>query len=260
MNRLAAKLLKARGETVYKAIGVVALLSGWQLLSMVVHKAIVASPIATVEALTQLVAEGEIWKELWITLRRLLIGLSLASILGLSLGVAAGLRPKFRSFLEPTRWVGMTLPAVVIAVLGMMWFGMGDNQVIFLITIIITPIIYVNTVEGILAVDERIIEMGQVYQFPKTLLLTEIYLPGIGSSVMAGLTLATGIGVRAVILAELMGAFHGIGHSFFRAWNFLNTPELFAWVLTCLALMGILEFGILGPVRKRLMRWKEEVE
>lgn len=244
----------------YGVAGIVALLAGWQLLSTVVHEAIVASPLATLAALQRIAWEGALWQELFTTLKRLLAGLSLASVLGLSLGLAAGLKPRIRSFLEPVRWVGMTLPAVIIGVMAMLWFGMGNTQVIFMVFVIVMPIIYVNTLEGILAIDDRIIEMGQVYQFPRKLLLTEVYLPGIGSSVIAGLTLAMGIGIRAVILSELLGAFDGMGHSFSRAWTYLNTPELFAWILVCLALMGVLEFGILDPIRRHLVRWKEEVD
>lgn len=254
------RLPQFKSEILYGVAGIIALLAGWQLLSMLVHEAIVASPLATLSALKGLAWEGALWSELFTTLKRLLIGLSLASVLGLSLGVVAGLMPKVRSFLEPVRWVGMTLPAVIIAVMAMLWFGMGNKQVIFMVSVIIMPIIYVNTLEGILAIDDRIIEMAQVYQFPRKLLLMEVYLPGIGSSVMAGLTLAMGIGIRAVILGELLGAFDGMGHGFSRAWTYLNTPELFAWILVCLGLMGALEFGILNPIRRHFMRWKEEVD
>ena len=260
MKNSRARLSRSRSEMLYGVAGIVALLAGWQLLSMVVHEAIVASPLATLVALQRIAWEGALWQELFTTLKRLLAGLSLAGVLGLSLGLAAGLKPKIRSFLEPVRWVGMTLPAVIIGVMAMLWFGMGNTQVIFMVFVIVMPIIYVNTLEGILAIDDRIIEMGQVYQFPRKLLLTEVYLPGIGSSVIAGLTLAMGIGIRAVILSELLGAFDGMGHSFSRAWTYLNTPDLFAWILVCLALMGVLEFGILDPIRRHLTRWKEEVD
>ena len=73
---------------------------------------------------------------------------------------------------------------------------------------------------------------------------------------MAGLTLAAGIGVRALILAEFLGARDGIGHSLFLSWTFLDTPQLFAWILMCFLLLGMIEFGILRPARSYLMRWK----
>jgi NitT/TauT family transport system permease protein len=249
---------RLRPKIVYTITGIVTVVVGWQILSMVMHEVIVASPQATLTALARLVREGTVVRMVGITIQRLLLGLFFASTIGLSLGIIAGLKPRLRTFLEPVRWVGMTLPAVIIVVLAMLWFGFGSTQVIFVVAAIITPIIYVNTVEGILAVDERIVEMARVYRFSKRLFLTQVYLPAIGSAVLAGLTLATGIGIRAVILAELLGALDGIGHSFARARSFLNTPEIFAWILVCLILMGVLEFGLLIPLRRRLTRWKQE--
>lgn len=246
---------KKRGNCIIA--GIIATLLFWQFLSMVLHKAIVASPMETLTALIPLVRDGILFTELLITLRRLMISLLLGSLIGLSTGVTAGLSPKIRAFFEPIRWIGMTIPAIVIAVLAMLWFGMGDKQTIFLVTMIITPIMYVNTVEGITAIDKKLLEMGRVYHFPWILVLKSIYLPGIAPYILAGATLAAGIGVRAVVLAELMGAFEGVGHSFSRAWMYLNTPELFAWILSCLLLMAFLEFGILLPIRKRLLRWKK---
>jgi NitT/TauT family transport system permease protein len=228
----------------------------WQALSLILSPVVIASPVDTVVAFGRLAADGQLWLDLGITLQRLVIGLLAGSLIGITLGVTAGLNRRWRSFLEPVRWVEMTIPAVVVAVLAMLWFGMGSVQAIFMTAFITMPFTYVNTLEGMRAVDERVIEMSRVYRIPRRLLLSEVYLPGIGSSIMAGLTLAAGVGVRAVILAEFMGARDGIGHSLLVSWNMLETPELFAWILMSLALLAIIEFGALMPIRRYLMRWK----
>jgi len=245
-----------KGKLLHGLIGSVVLLLGWQLVSMAVSSAIVASPGATMAELGRLVAEGELWKQLLVTLRRLLVSLVLGAALGLSLGLLAGILPRVRAVLEPVRWVWMTLPAVVIAVLAMLWFGLGDRAVIFLVTAIVTPVIYVNTVEGVRVLDARLVEMGRVYGVPRGLMLTHVYLPGIGSPVIAALTLAAGTGVRGVVLGEVLGAQDGVGHSFARAMSYLDTPQVFAWVLVALALMALLEFAVLRPVRAWVLRWK----
>jgi len=240
--------------------GVAALLLLWQVLAASMSSAVVASPYETLLALSQLVSSGQLWAELVITLRRLIIALALGSGLGFGLGMAAGVRAEVRAFLEPLRWVAMALPTIFIAVLGMLWFGMGDTQVIFLLTVLTAPMIYVNMLAGIDGLDRQLLEMAQVFRFSRRQRFREIYLPGIGSSILAGLTLAAGMGVRAVIMAELLGAFEGVGHSFNRAWTYLKTPEMFAWITACLALMAILEFGVLTPVRRHLMRWRGEAK
>ncbi len=251
----------ARGTRVWFALGgVAALLVAWELLSLWVNPVFIASPVDTAEALGRLAAEGTLWVQLLITLKRLVIGLAIGAGLGWIVGMLAGLEPRLRSFLEPVRWVGMTVPAVIIAVLALLWFGLGDFTVMFVVAIIVAPSMYVNTVAGVLALDPRLVELGHVYGFPRRLRLTEIYLPGAASPALAGLTLATGVGVRAVILAEVLGAMSGVGHSFDRAKSYLETPELFAWIVLLLALMAILEFGLLRPLRKRVLRWRKVVQ
>jgi NitT/TauT family transport system permease protein len=248
-----------RTRLLYAGLGVVALLVAWELLSLWVNPVFVASPADTAKALGRLAKDGTLWIQLLITLKRLVIGLAIGAGLGWIVGMLAGLEPRLRSFLEPLRWVGMTVPAVIIAVLAMLWFGLGDFTVILVVALIVAPNMYVNTVAGVLAIDPRLAEMGRVYRFPRRLLLTEIYLPGTASPALAGLTLATGVGVRAVILAEVLGAMSGIGHSFDRAKSYLETPELFAWIVLLLAVMAILEFGVLRPLRRRVMRWRKVV-
>jgi NitT/TauT family transport system permease protein len=255
-KRCLPKLSLRGNKGLYGVIGVIIFLAGWQVLSMVFREVVVASPLAALRALLGLASGGTMWEYLLITLGRLFIGLLIGSTLGLGLGLVAGLHPRIRLMLEPLRWIAMTIPAVVIAVIAMLWFGLGGIPVVFVAVIIITPITYVNATEGLLGIDDKIVEMGHVFKVPRKLFLADIYLPGIAASVIAGLTLTAGMGVRVVVLAELMGAHNGIGHGFSRAWTCLNTPELFAWISLCLVLMSILEFGILRPIKNRLMRWK----
>jgi len=246
-------------RALYATLGVIAILVVWQLLSLWVNPVFIASPVGTAKALGRLAAEGSLWIELLITLKRLVIGLAIGAGLGWLSGMFAGLEPRLRSFLEPLRWLGMTIPAIIIAMLAMLWFGLGDLTVIIVVALIVAPSMYVNTVAGVLAIDPRLVEMGRVYHFPRRLLLTEIYLPGTASPALAGLTLAAGVGVRAVVLAEVLAAMSGIGHAFSRAMSWLETEELFAWIVLLLALMALLEFGVLRPLKRRVLRWRKVV-
>jgi NitT/TauT family transport system permease protein len=241
----------------FALLGAAAILIGWQLLSLFVNPAIMASPWDTAKALGALLGEGSFWIAILITLKRLVIGLAIGAVLGLVFGVVAGLKLRPRSFFEPPRWVGMTIPAVIVALLAMLWFGLGDVTVIFIVAFIVVPGVYVNTMEGVRTVDRRLVEMGEVYRLPRRLLLTEVYLPGIASPVAAGLTVAAGIAVRAVVLGEVLAAMDGIGYAFSRAMSYLETPTLFAWIVVLLALMAVLEFGVLRPFKRRTTRWRK---
>jgi NitT/TauT family transport system permease protein len=247
---------KFKEKCFYGLLGVAILLAGWQILSMLLSEVIIASPLATFSSLFSLMLEKSTWSNILITLERLLAGLLIGSLVGIVLGITAGLNSKVRLMMEPLRWVAMTVPAVVIAIVAMLWFGMGTMPVIFVTAIISMPFTYVNILEGITAIDRTIIEMGRAFRLPRRMFFTEVYLPGIGSSLMAALTLTAGMGVRVAVLSELMGAHDGIGHAFSVAWTHLDTPEIFAWVLMSLILLGILEFGILLPIKNSITKWR----
>ncbi|MBN1631646.1 MAG: ABC transporter permease subunit [Thermoleophilia bacterium] len=252
--------MTSRVRLLYTVAGVVALLVVWELVSLVVDPIEVPSPVATAVALADLAWGSTLWVELLTTLKRLVVGLAVGAAAGWMLGVLAGVQPRLRAFLEPLRWVLMTIPAVIIAGLAMLWFGLGDFTVMFITAVIVLPTMYVNTLSGVLAIDPRLTEMGRVYRFPRRLMLSEIYLPGIASPVLAGLTLASGIGVRAVVLGEVLGAMSGIGHAFSRANSLLETEELFAWIVVLLALLAAIEFAVLRPLKKRVMRWRKAAQ
>ena len=75
-----------RGRLLYSLAGVAAILVGWQLLSLFVNPALMASPAATVRALAGLAWGSTLWVQLLITLKRLVIGLAVGAVLGLVTG------------------------------------------------------------------------------------------------------------------------------------------------------------------------------
>ncbi|NLE09449.1 MAG: ABC transporter permease subunit [Dehalococcoidales bacterium] len=246
-------------RTRFVLLGIVALVIVWQMGSVWLPSIIVASPVDTVVALWNMVIAGALWKHLGISLVRILLGVLAGCVTGSALGILAGVKKRWEAFLEPIRWVVMTIPSIVILVLVLLLFGMGSVQTIIMTGIITLPFSYVSTLEGMQAIDRRILEMAHVYKIPRRLRLTNIYLPGIGAAVMAGLTLSAGIGVRAAILAEFMGARDGIGHGIFLSWSHLNTPDLYAWILLTFALLAVIEFGALRPLRNILLKWQVAV-
>ena len=229
----------------------------WWILSTVFHEIIIASPARTFVALGEMMTTTGFWLNIGVTIKRFSLGLLFGSLFGFLFGLAAGFNRKIKWLLEPFRWSLTTMPPVVLVVVSMIWFGMGSVQTIFVTALLIMPIIYVNTIVGIEAIDPLLLEMGQVYRADTRLLVREIYLPGIGGPVLAGLTLAAGLGIRIVVLAELLGAYSGIGYAFSLSRTNLDTPALFAWILVCLIIGGSIDLFVINPVKKYLMRWKE---
>ncbi len=212
----------SRATWLFAGLGV--LLLCWWILSRIFDEIIIASPAKTIISLAEMMTTWAFWKSVGITFQRFATSLMLGSLLGFTFGVAAGLCGAIRWILEPFRWILMTIPPAVLVVISMIWFGMGSIQTVFVTSLLILPIVYINTVAGIDAVDEQLIEMAAIYHAQPVMLIRDLY----------------------------------IGYEFALSRTNLDTPALFAWVMVCLVIGGGLEICFLTPLKKYIMRWRED--
>lgn len=238
--------------------GLLLLLVGWHGLALWLGPMLMATPLQTVAALSQLVRSAGFWNDAGISLLRIGVGVGLGSALGLTLGLLAGISARLRGLLEPLRWLLMAIPPVVVVLLAMLWFGLGSSMVIFIAVLMLAPGIYVNVVKGMLAVDRSLLEMAHVYRFTPWQRLRRIYIPSIGAPLSAALLIATCSGVRLVVMAEVLGADSGAGFALSNARSTFDSGQLYAWVLLTLMLVALLEFALLQPLQRRMNKWQEQ--
>ncbi len=243
-------------DRLFTALGFLLLLGGWQLLSLFTHDILVASPAKTVAALGEMIGTNYFREHFWVTLKRIFFGILSGGMSGFVLGITAGLNRDIRNLLNPLRWIMLSISPVVVVVLAMLWFGMGSTMVIFIATVLIMPIVYVNTVKGIEMVDATLVEMAHLYRFSLFMRIRDLYTPAIIGPLSAAMMLVICMGVRVVLLAELMGANDGIGYAVGTTRTNLDTPQLFAWILVSLVMVSVLEFCLLRPVEKHFRKWQ----
>ena len=241
----------------YRVFGVILILIVWQILSMLFHFSI-SSPLLAIKTLIGFMSAGEVWFDVLITLKRIIIGILISSFLGLLLGILAGINEKIKNILEPLRWITMTIPDIIIIIIGVLAFGLGGAPVIFTIAIIITPLMYVSIMEGIRSIDKETIEMCRIFNVPKKKMLIDVYIPAISYSIISALMYAFNMGVRIAVMAEFISASNGIGNALYLSWTYLEKGEIFAWAIVALSLSAFMELVILNPIEKRLLRWKNE--
>lgn len=244
------------GDTLFRAGGVLILLAGWQLASGTGAGLVVAPPLDTLAAVLELVSDRAfLARHFLASLARMGMALGVSILAGGALGVVSGLFPGFRSLVEPLRWMLTTVPGVVIVVVFMLWFGMGDLMVVSIAAAMGAPIIFVNVANAMALADKGLMEMARVYRFSLKMKLMKIYAMAVAGPFFSGLVLAAGTTIRVVVLAELLGANQGIGHCLAIARTRLDTPQLYALALISMGVVGGIEFFLLRPLEKRLV-WK----
>ncbi|MBQ8094954.1 MAG: ABC transporter permease subunit [Clostridia bacterium] len=218
----------------------------WQLASMAVGKEILlVSPIRTITRLAELASALSFWKAILYTLSRIALGFTLATALGVLLAILSSRFSSIRDICAPAMLTIKTIPVASFIIVALIWFS-SKKLSILISFLMVLPIIYTNTLNGILAADPQLIEMARVFRIPVFRQILYVYGPQVLPYFRTGCTLALGLSWKSGVAAEVIGMPVGsIGERLQQAKVYLDTPDLFAWTLTIILVSLLFERGIL---------------
>ena len=233
------------------------LLLVWQVASIGSPAFVLPSPGRVFEAWSTLVVTKGFWRDFGITFWRVLMGFSLAALVGVPLGLLLGANEKLGEFFEPVLTIINTVSSTIWAIFALIWFGLSDWTTIFVVFMTAMPLILTNVWQGTRTVNADFIELAQTFRMSRLQVMQKIYLPTILPPFFSAARLAFGFGARVSLVAETLGASSGIGYRLRQAADLVQTDQVFAWTLTLVTLMIVLEALILKPLENRLFRWKK---
>src|SRR5262245_45400160 len=245
------------GERILLVAAVIAI---WWLSSRSVPHYILPGPERVWQALELIAANGDLWINLAITLWRVAVGFVVAALIGLPFGILLGANKGVGEFFEPVIPVLNTVSSAIWAIFAIIWFGISNATTIFVVFMTAMPLIVTNVWQGTRTVNADFIELARVARMPNRKIMTKIYLPTILPYFFSGARLAFGFGWRVSLVAETIGSSSGVGYRLRQAADLIRTDHVFAWTLTLVVMMAIIEMGILKPLEDHLFRWKKGTE
>lgn len=237
-------------------LSVVTLVFIWKIISgLFDSEMIMPSPEATLKSLIIIFQSKNFLQTVMSTVVRGMMGFFISGVLGLIVGILAGMNQFGEKLVAPFLIVVKATPVMSIILITLIWFQ--SNYVpVFVSFLVAFPIICGNVLEGIKSVDVKIIQMAKIYHVPKWRILLEIYVPSIASFVVAGFSTAMGIGWRAVIAAEVLSQpQYAIGTSLQTAKIYLETAHVFAWTVIAIFFSFLFEQGV-RMIEKKIIRWR----
>jgi len=234
--------------------GLGALLLVWSVLTAWLGRATpIAATLAPGEAFAQLwhlVADNELTAHTLTSLKRVLVSLGAALLIGVPVGVAVGSSRlldwttggafQFLRMISPLSW----MPIAVMA------FGIGDAPVYFLLTITAVWPIVLNTASGVRALDPKWLLLARSMAATRGETLRRIVIPGILGHVLTGVRVAIGMAWILLIPCEMIGVTSGLGYFILDTRDRLAYSELMAAIV----LIGALGF-LLDGLAQGLHRW-----
>lgn len=231
----------------------------WELLVVVgiLHADYLPPPSRLGPHLAALLARGELWRHLWVTLYRLGLSFVLAVIPAVLLGLGLGMSRNLRLALEPLLNALYAIPKIALLPLVMLIVGVNERSLILTSTLTSFVQMTVSTTGGVLAVDRSVLEAGKNYGATGWRLFRYVLLPSALSDIFTGMRIGLGLTLVLVIAVEFTAAQEGLGAFLWSAGQTLSAKDLFSAFIVVGVLGWALTYG-LEQIGNWLMPWREQ--
>jgi NitT/TauT family transport system permease protein len=232
----------------------------WQIISdyIVSNKFIFPSFTDAVAALLRLHQSGTIWIDVWTSLMHFGIGLILALIIGVPIGICMGWFERVNRFLDPLIEIIRPIPPLAWIPFAIVWFGLTDFSAGFVIFIGAVFPILINTYEGFRSIPRVFVEAGRMLGCTSSLsLIRYIALPAALPHLAAGFRIASGVAWMCLVAAEMFGVSRfGLGQ---KIWWYYNLHQMDV-VLVYMLLLGFIglfiDYLFRYGMERSLLRWR----
>jgi NitT/TauT family transport system permease protein len=213
---------------------------------------------ATVSALFSSIASGELPQAAAYSVKMLLKGYAAGLLLAGLLTAFASATRIGADLLETLTSMFNPLPSIALLPLALIWFGLGDGSVIFVLIHAVLWAVALNTYAGIRAVSPTLKMVGQNYGLSKAGYIVRILIPGAFPSILTGLKVGWAFAWRTLIAAELVfgvsSGSGGLGWYIFEQKNQLLIPNVFAGLLTVILFGLCVENLVFKTIESRTVR------
>ena len=211
-------------------------------------------------ALNQLIspgyAGGSLLQQVWFSMRLVVAGFLVAVATGVPLGIAMGMSPRIEAFVNPAFLMIRPIPPLAWIPLAILWFGLGDSAKIFVIWFGAFVPALINSYTGVRSVDPILISAARVHGASNRHVVLDVVIPGALPLIFTGLRLALQASWTALVAAELVGAFYGLGKVLITAARDLY-PGMIAIAMICVAILGAAMTWLLGRAERFVTPWRQ---
>jgi NitT/TauT family transport system permease protein len=209
------------------------------------------APASAARALAELLQGRDIWMHIGLSLRRVGVGLLLATLIGVPLGLLVAVSPRFSRAAMPVFQLLRMISPLSWMPLAVMTLGVGDAPVYFLLAFAAVWPILLNTAAGVARLDPNWLLLARSLSATRRETLLRVILPGIMADVLTGLRLAIGIIWIVLVPAEMLGVSGGLGYFILDTRDRLAYGELMAAII----LIGLLGYSLDYLARAAYARW-----
>ncbi|WP_246556039.1 ABC transporter permease [Desulfonema magnum] len=206
-------------------------------------------PLPTIKAFYSLIFDNDFWSSVYASLRRVTVGISIAFVMGLPLGLLIGFYKKLELITyTPVQFVRMISPVSWMPV-ALLVFRSFESAIYFLIAISTVWPIILNTTHGVSRVNPQWINMARNQGAKNYQLLLKIIVPSSVPYILTSLRLALGVAWIVLVPAEFLGVSSGLGYIINDARDTMEYDRLMA-IIIAIGIVGFILDGSIQLIQK----------
>jgi sulfonate transport system permease protein len=199
-------------------------------------------------------ADGELWPDVWATLKRVLGGYVIGTVSGYLLGLLMGSVPLIRAALEPLLDALYVVPKLALLPVFLNMFGLGEGPQIALVAATVFFFVWISTMAAVVSVPAGHRDAGQVFGASPWQMFRHVLLPASLPAVLVGARIAAGVAVLVIVASEQIAATNGLGHLIFDARALFQNDVMFVGIV-CVAVLGVVFSELVRLAGRLLTPW-----
>src|SRR3982075_3603038 len=237
-------------------LAVLGLLGIWQIAALILSTDSFPSALDAIRAIPAILSDRGDLINILASLRRMAIGLSLAVLLAIPLGLMMGRSRAVASFFNPLLMVIYPVPKAALMPVIMLWLGVGDiSKTLVIFLGVSLPIIY-HSFQGAKAVEEKMLWSGAAMGLSAPQRMLRIVLPAALPEILTGCRTGLVLALITMVTSEMIARQSGAGNILFNALDMGQYETVYAMVII-IGAMGIGLDAAFERLRARLVKWSE---
>lgn len=235
----------------------VGVLTIWELIAGTLVRAFfISSPSAIAERIVEWIGSGELWFHMQFTVTAAFFGYVLGVVVGVLVAWPMGLLNMAYKITEPYFLVAYSVPAVAMAPVFILWFGIGMTPKILIAMYFVFFLVYINATAGFRRVPDGLLEVSKVMGASRVDILRTVILPSALPYVLAALRITLPAAMIGAVTGEFIASNRGLGYLTRASASVYATDGVIAGVLILGAIVLLMNL-MLRPLSKAL-RWQSD--
>jgi hypothetical protein len=247
-------------------LGILGLLIAWHLMSVAYDlQLILPTPWAVLRRVAGMLMMDnnrwlygpDVYTHLAVSFQRAMIGFGLAAVLAIPLGLLIGRVTSAREFVQPIITAFYPVPGIAWIPLAILWFGLSDKAVIFVVFMTAFFPLYYSTEAGARQINPILIDAGSCFGAKGLGMFYYVVLPATVPHITTGMRIALGGAWRMIVAGEMLASSQGIGYMLMEARFHFRAVDLMTAMILISIIGYLTELLIVRIIEKRTVeKWE----